>query len=91
MPEHGSCVSVPDQNRCITHFSSSFFLSLPPGIVTPEVFEWTARFTDDYHKFSMDIHTLNRLLVDEKYLCFVCLQHHANKGYVSCVCLGISL
>lgn len=50
------------------------------GLTEDAVVEWTRRFTDDYRKFSMTIGTLNRLLVDEKFLCFVCLQHHADKG-----------
>lgn len=47
------------------------------GITTFAVYTWTVRFTENYKKFPIDIHVLNRMLVDEKYLCFVCLQHHA--------------
>lgn len=50
------------------------------GLTTRAVYDWTCKFTNDYRKFSMSISTLNRLLVDEKFLCFVCLQHHADKG-----------
>jgi hypothetical protein len=52
------------------------------NLVTNAVYEWTVRFTGDYKKFQLDVLTLYRMLRDEKFLCFVCLQHHANKGYV---------
>jgi hypothetical protein len=65
--------------------------------VTNAVYEWTVRFTGDYKKFQLDVLTLYRMLRDEKFLCFVCLQHHANKGYVvarvvvvCCSCCGCS-
>jgi hypothetical protein len=51
------------------------------NLVTNAVYEWTVRFTGDYKKFQLDVLTLYRMLRDEKFLCFVCLQHHANKGY----------
>jgi hypothetical protein len=54
--------------------------SLYPGITTYAVYAWTLRFTENYKKFPLSVHALNRLLADEKYLCFVCMQHHANEG-----------
>jgi hypothetical protein len=53
---------------------------LYPGITTYAVYAWTLRFTENYKKFPLTVHALNRLLADEKYLCFVCMQHHANEG-----------
>eukprot|EP00601_Ochromonadales_sp_CCMP2298_P031893 CAMPEP_0173342518 /NCGR_PEP_ID=MMETSP1144-20121109/10266_1 /TAXON_ID=483371 /ORGANISM="non described non described, Strain CCMP2298" /LENGTH=636 /DNA_ID=CAMNT_0014289149 /DNA_START=35 /DNA_END=1941 /DNA_ORIENTATION=+ len=61
------------------------FPDSPASIVSYAVFAWTASFTDDYRKFQLDVHTLNRILEDDKFLCFACLQHHADKGYVRIV------
>lgn len=39
------------------------------------------KFTaEGYRKFALDVPTLDRMVSDERFLCWACTRHHADNG-----------
>jgi len=76
-------VSVRTQIFVCSHLLFISVVCFLAGLASLAVFAWTLKFTaEGYRRFALDVPTLDRMVSDDKFLCWACTRHHADNGYV---------